>query len=85
MSRYGVRAVLSSSSPVHVAPSLDPALPRFLAGFARHSTTRRWQVAMGVLTGLNRPALEGFDLLGAGGVAGRVREARPLLADAVPS
>lgn len=35
---------------------------------------------MDALTGLNRLALEGFDLLGAGGVAGRVREARPLLA-----
>ncbi len=77
--RYGVRAVFSSSSPMYVPPSFDAALLRFLAGFVRHSTMRRWKTAMGALTGLNRLALESFDLLGAGGVEGRVREARPLL------
>ncbi len=77
--RYGARAVLSSSSPVYVPPSFDPALLRFLAGFVRHSTMRRWKTAMGALTGLNRLALESFDLLDAGGVEARVREAQPLL------
>ncbi|WP_316691172.1 NAD(P)/FAD-dependent oxidoreductase, partial [Pseudonocardia sp. H11422] len=36
--RYGVRAVLSPSSPVYVPPSANPRLIRFMAGFARHST-----------------------------------------------
>jgi D-amino-acid dehydrogenase len=77
--RYGVRAVFSPASPVYVPPSLDPVLLRFLAGFTRHSTMRRWKTAMSALIGVNRLALESFDLLGAGGVESRVREARPVL------
>ena len=35
---YGVRAVLSPTSPVYVPPSANPSLLRFLAAFARNST-----------------------------------------------
>ncbi|MFI6332860.1 NAD(P)/FAD-dependent oxidoreductase [Micromonospora chersina] len=39
--RYGLRAVLSPSSPVYVPPRADARLLRFLAGFTRHSTAAR--------------------------------------------
>ncbi len=66
--KYGVRAVLSPSSPVYVPPSANHRLVRFLAGFAAHSTMRSWKKAMTSLAGINRHALSSFDLLGAGGV-----------------
>ena len=38
---YGLKAVLSPSSPVYVPLRFDAGLIRFLAGFARNSTPRR--------------------------------------------
>ena len=52
--RYGIRAVLSPSSPVYVPPRADPQLLRFLAGFVRHSTARRWGTGMRAYAPLNR-------------------------------
>ncbi|MCG3041581.1 FAD-dependent oxidoreductase [Streptomyces sp. S1A] len=78
--RYGLRAVLSPSSPVYVPPSASPALIRFLTGFARHSTTARWRRAMGALVPVNRLALESFDLLARGGVAEPTAEAKTFVA-----
>ncbi|RLK25889.1 D-amino-acid dehydrogenase [Micromonospora sp. M71_S20] len=78
--RYGVRAVLSPSSPVYVPPRADPRLLRFLAGFARHSTASRWQSAMRALIPVNRRALAAFDALTAGGVAAPTHEAKSFLA-----
>jgi glycine/D-amino acid oxidase-like deaminating enzyme len=82
--RYGLRAVLSPSSPVYVPPAPDPRLLAFLAGFARHCTTRRWMRSMRAMIPINRRALESFDLLEAGGVRAATVAARPLLA-AYPS
>ncbi|WP_316690674.1 FAD-dependent oxidoreductase, partial [Pseudonocardia sp. H11422] len=78
--RYGVRAVLSPSSPVYVPPSANPRLIRFMAGFARHSTAARWKTAMGALVPINRRALGGFDALAEGGVTGQTIEAKSFLA-----
>ena len=78
--RYGVRAVLSPSSPVYVPPTLNPRLIRFLASFARHSTAARWRVAMESLVGINRHALSAFDELADGGVKGSAYEAKSFLA-----
>ncbi|MFY1594076.1 NAD(P)/FAD-dependent oxidoreductase [Micromonospora sp. WMMD737] len=78
--RYGVRAVLSPSSPVYVPPRADARLLRFLAGFARHSTASKWQSAMRALIPMNRRALEAFDALTAGGVAAPTHEAKSFLA-----
>jgi D-amino-acid dehydrogenase len=78
--RYGLRAVLSPSSPVYVPPAPDPRLLAFLAGFARHCTMRRWMRSMRALIPINRRALESFDLLDAGGVRAATVAARPLLA-----
>ena len=46
----------------------DPRLLRFLGGFARHSTARRWGLGMRAYAPLNRRALAAFDDLTEGGV-----------------
>ncbi|MFD0904820.1 NAD(P)/FAD-dependent oxidoreductase [Actinomadura sediminis] len=78
--RYGVRAVLSPSSPVYVPPSADPRLLRFLAGFARNSTAARWRRAMEALVPINGLALPGFDALVEGGVEAETRDAATFVA-----
>ncbi|MDN4160815.1 FAD-dependent oxidoreductase [Nocardioides sp. SOB72] len=78
--RYGVRAVLSPSSPVYVPPTADLRLLRFLARFARNCTPARWQAAMRALIPLNNGALAAFDEMEAGGVAARTAAAEPFTA-----
>lgn len=79
--RYGLKALVSPSSPVYVPPTAaSPSLIRFLLGFVRHSTQPAWQRAMGKLVGINRIALDSFDLLNAGGVAAPTHEARSFIA-----
>jgi D-amino-acid dehydrogenase len=73
---YGVRAVVSPTSPVYVPLRPDPRLLRFLTGFARHSTARRWGLGMRAYAPMNRRALAAFDELTDGGV-----DAVPLAAD----
>ncbi len=78
--RYGLKALLSPSSPVYVPPSADPRLLRFLTGFARHSTAKHWARAMRALIPLNDRALSAFDELTAGGVDAVTRPADAFLA-----
>lgn len=75
----GVRAMLKSSSPVYVPLSADLHMLRFLAGFARQCTPRRWERAMLTYAEINRHSLAAFDDLSAGGVAEPVQEASPFL------
>jgi D-amino-acid dehydrogenase len=77
---YGVRAVLSPSSPVYVPPSANPNLLRFLAGFARNSTAARWRRAMESLVPINGRALPSFDALVEGGVEAETRDAASFFA-----
>ncbi|MEU3948398.1 FAD-dependent oxidoreductase [Streptomyces sp. NPDC029526] len=77
---YGVRAVLSPSSPVYVPPSANPSLLRFLTGFARNSTATRWLRAMRALVPINDLSLSSFDLLADGGVEARTLDAKSFLA-----
>ncbi|MFJ8577945.1 NAD(P)/FAD-dependent oxidoreductase [Micromonospora sp. NPDC093277] len=78
--RYGLRAVLSPSSPVYVPPRADARLLRFLAGFARHSTATKWREAMRAYIPMNRRAFQAFDALAAGGVASMTNEAKSFIA-----
>jgi D-amino-acid dehydrogenase len=78
--KYGVRAVLSPSSPVYVPPSANPRLLSFLTRFARNSTARRWKTAMDALVPINRRALAGFDALAKAGVEAETYEAKSFLA-----
>jgi D-amino-acid dehydrogenase len=78
--KYGLRAVLSPSSPVYVPPSADPRFLKFVTGFTRHSTMKAWKKAMGSLVPVNDLSLESFDLLKAGGVRADTHEAKSFLA-----
>ena len=77
---YGIRAVGRPSSPVYLPVRPDPRLFRFLAGFARHSTSRRWGLGMRAYAPMNRGALAAFDDLSAGGVESATHEAHPFVA-----
>ncbi len=77
---YGVRAVLSPSSPVYVPLRPDPRLLRFLTRFARNSTARRWGVGMRAYVSMNTRALAAFDELTDGGVDATTHTADPFLA-----
>ncbi|WP_322937743.1 NAD(P)/FAD-dependent oxidoreductase [Nocardioides bizhenqiangii] len=78
--RYGLKSVLTPSSPVYVPPRLDPSLWWFLAGFARHSTLPRWQRGMAAYAPFNRRAIRAFDDLADAGATPRARQAGPFLA-----
>ncbi|KXF83849.1 amino acid dehydrogenase [Rhodococcus ruber Chol-4] len=78
--RYGIRSMLTPSSPVYVPPAVDLRLWRFLVGFARHCTPRRWRAAMTVFAEVNRSALGAYDDLARGGVVEQTRPADPFLA-----
>ena len=78
--RYGVRAMVSPSSPVYVPLTANPQLLRFLLGFLRNSTARRWGKAMRAYLPVNRRALEAFDTMLEAGVQAQVHDTEPLLA-----
>jgi D-amino-acid dehydrogenase len=78
--KYGLRAVLSPSSPVYVPPSADPSFLKFVAGFTGKSTMKAWKRAMTQLVPINSLALESFDLLERGGVGARTHEAKSFTA-----
>lgn len=78
--RYGLRAVLSPSSPVYLPLRADGTLLRFLTSFVRHSTPRQWRRGMAAYVPLNERALEAFDALEAGGVTAATVPAMPFLA-----
>ncbi|NYF97978.1 NAD(P)/FAD-dependent oxidoreductase [Janibacter cremeus] len=77
---YGIKAVVSPSSPVYVPVTGDPRLLRFLAKFTRNSTMRRWSKSMRALVPINECALPAFDELTAGGVSSPVHEATSFIA-----
>ena len=78
--KYGLRAVLSPSSPVYVPPSANRDFLRFVTGFTRNSTMKAWKRAMGALVPVNDLSLASFDLLRDGGVAAETHEARSFTA-----
>ncbi|GAB3079548.1 FAD-dependent oxidoreductase [Intrasporangium mesophilum] len=78
--KYGLRAVLSPSSPVYVPPSANPNFLRFVTGFTRHSTMKAWKKAMGSLVPVNDLSLQSFDLLREGGVDAETYEAKSFTA-----
>lgn len=78
--RYGVKALVDPTSPLYVPPRADLRLARFMVGFARHSTHRQWQRAMGSLIGVNDLALDAFDQLAAGGLVEPTHPAKSFVA-----
>jgi D-amino-acid dehydrogenase len=56
----GIRQMLDSTSPLYVHPSWNPALWRWLIGFARHCTTEHVAAAMRILAPLGKDTLALF-------------------------
>lgn len=59
--RSGLQMMLNPRSPLYIPPALDAHLLRFLVGFARHCTTRRWRIAAAVLAGAGSHMLAAYD------------------------
>ena len=66
--RYGVRAVLSPSSPVQVLWRSDPRLVPFMARLALHCTRGQWRRGMAAYRPLNEQVAQSYELQRAGGV-----------------
>lgn len=77
--RYGIKAVISSSSPVYVPLSANPQLLRFLLGFAWYSTPPKWRKNMATFAEINKWGLDSFDRMADGGVADKTIVADPFL------
>lgn len=78
--RYGLRALVSSRSPVYAPLAADRDLARFMTGFLRHSTHARWQGALRNLLPLLKEALPAFDHLAAQGISAPTLPADPIIA-----
>ncbi len=78
--KYGLRSLVSTSSPVGIRP--DPRLAEFLPRFALYSTTKRWRRSMQIFNQLNRASLDAYDELTGNGVAATTNPADPFLATA---
>ncbi len=63
---YGLKAMLDPASPLYIPFSTDPALLKFLMGFARNCTPRKWRAAMAVFAEIGRSGIEAFEELAAG-------------------
>lgn len=77
--RYGIKAVVSPSSPVYIPLSADPKLLRFLAGFAWYSMPARWRKNMATFAEINKWGVDSFDRMADGGVADKAIVAEPFL------
>ncbi len=77
--RYGVKALLDKNSPLYIPFKVDPALWRFMLGFARRCTMGTWRKTMASYVPVNRLAIGAFDELTAGGVDSATHDA-PIMA-----
>jgi len=78
--RAGLRALVTSGSPLSIPLRADPGLLAFLCGFALQCTARRWQSAMTSLVPLSRRAIGSYEALADDGVQAQTVRAWPLLA-----
>lgn len=79
---YGLKAMLDPASPLYIPFSADPALLRFLLGFARNCTRGKWRAAMAVFAEIGRSGIDAFAELAAGTppLAETTHAAEPFLA-----
>ena len=78
--RSGITGLAKPDPPVAIPLSPDVHLARFLTGFARNSTARRWRAGLAAMTPLNLRAVPAFDALVEGGVRGEVNPMDALIA-----
>ncbi|MGA2968700.1 MAG: FAD-dependent oxidoreductase [Acidimicrobiales bacterium] len=77
--RYSLRALFDPSASLSVPPSVDLALWRFLARFAKRCTRAQWRRAMQGYLAITRESLDVFDELSRGGVTAVTKKA-PIMA-----
>lgn len=77
--RYGIKALLDKNSPLYIPFKVDPALWRFMLGFARRCTMGTWRKTMASYVPVNELAIGAFDELAAGGVSSPAHDA-PIMA-----
>jgi D-amino-acid dehydrogenase len=77
--RYSLTALMDPKASLSVPPTVDLALWRFLARFAKRCTHAQWRRAMAGYLAVNREALYVFDELSRGGVTGTTTSA-PIMA-----
>lgn len=73
--RYGLRALVNPSAPLHVPATVDPGLWSFLTRFAAHCRWSSWTRAVDGNLPLNDECIDAFDTLVRGGVAAATIEA----------
>ncbi|WP_101949408.1 FAD-binding oxidoreductase [Mycobacterium sp. 3519A] len=73
--RYGLRALLDSSSPLHIPLTTDSSLAVFLMQFALNCRRSSWNRAVRAGVPLNEDCVEAFDVLVANGVDAPVTDA----------
>jgi len=78
--RYGLTSLFRPASPFRIAPACLPATAPFLAAFALHCTSRRWQAGVSAYAPLSALALESYQALAAGEGTARVQDAAMYIA-----
>ncbi len=66
--KTGVKALISPNSPLYVPIRADLNLFKFLSGFLKNSTSKKWREGMAALMPLNERTMESFEELEALGV-----------------
>jgi D-amino-acid dehydrogenase len=66
--RYGLRSLLSSTAPLQIPLTADPAVWMFLLRFAAHCRRSPWRRAVRANLPLNSECIEAYDVLVANGV-----------------
>jgi D-amino-acid dehydrogenase len=73
--RYGLRSLFDRAAPLHIPPTVDSALWRFLVLFAANCRKSAWRTAVEANVPLNEECIEAFDVLVANGVDAPVTDA----------
>jgi D-amino-acid dehydrogenase len=78
--RYGLASLLRRDSPLRVPPAALPGTWRFLAAFAAHCSTRRWQAGVASYADLNELAFSSYQVLVEAGVTGGLTDSAVVVA-----
>jgi D-amino-acid dehydrogenase len=81
----GLRGMLRGGGPLAIRPSLDPSFVRWLLGFRRSATRKRWEQGVRALIALNYRTLELFDSYADAGVEFEMHRSGLLLVATTPA
>lgn len=78
---YGLKTMFDPASPLYIPLSANPQLLRFLIGFARHCTPRKWREAMRVFAEIGTTGLDAYDEIAESTDAGPGVQEKTVVAD----